>query len=106
LYAKACCGMANTAVVSTTATTIAAIDNVVFLWFISQKLSSIILYLRCFTATANNIREFINISSTNILIRNIIVTISAISIKENTTLSNIDMKSTTENPFYSGESRY
>ena len=44
-----------------TATTIAAIDKVVFLWFISQKLSSIILYLRCFTATANNIGEFVDI---------------------------------------------
>gem|GEM_PF-1329043 len=41
-------------------------------------------------------------SSTNILIRNIIVTISALSIKENDTFSNIDIESTTENPFYSG----
>ncbi len=53
--------MANAAVVSTTVTTIVAIDKVVFLWFISQKLSSIILYLRCFTATANNIEEFVDI---------------------------------------------
>ncbi len=55
--AKTCCGVANATPASATATTIDAIANVVLLWFISQKQSSSILYLRCFTASANNIGE-------------------------------------------------
>ena len=60
-YAKACCGIANAAAVIATAATIAAIAKVMFLWFISQRLFSIIVYLNCFTTTANTIGEFVDI---------------------------------------------
>jgi len=53
--------MASAAVVRTTATTIAAIDRVVFLWFISRDTNSIMLYLQCYTTTAKNIGEFVDI---------------------------------------------
>ena len=53
--------MANAAVVIATADTIAAIAKVVFLRFISQRLSSIIVYLNCFTTTANNTVEIVDI---------------------------------------------
>lgn len=51
----------NTAVVNATATTIAAIAKVVFLWFISRRVSFTILFVRCFTATPNSIGEFVDI---------------------------------------------
>jgi hypothetical protein len=61
-YAKACCGIAKAAAVIATAATIAAIAKVVFLWFIcSQSLFSIIVYLNCFTTTANTIGEIVDI---------------------------------------------
>ena len=50
---------ANATTVSATAT-IVAIDKVT-LWFISQGLSSTLLYLRCFTASANNLGEIVDI---------------------------------------------
>ena len=42
------------------AATIATIPKVT-LWFISQRLFSIIVYLNCFTTTANTIGEFVDI---------------------------------------------
>jgi hypothetical protein len=60
-YAKACCGTANATAVIATATTIATIANVMFLWFISQRLFSTMLYLRCITTTANNREEIVDI---------------------------------------------
>ena len=61
-YAIACCGMANAPAVIATAATIAAIANVVFLWFIySHSLSSIIVYLNSFTTSAKNMGEIVDI---------------------------------------------
>ena len=58
--ANACCGMANATPVSAIAATIATIP-IVTLWFISQRLSLTILYLRCFTASAKTVGEIVDI---------------------------------------------
>jgi hypothetical protein len=60
-YAKTCCGTANATAVIATAATIAAIAKVMFLWFISHRLFAIIVYLNCFTTTANNTAEIVDI---------------------------------------------
>ncbi|MGB7955557.1 MAG: hypothetical protein WCF23_16395 [Candidatus Nitrosopolaris sp.] len=53
-YSECCCSHCSAA-------TIAAIDKAVFLWFISQRLFSTTLYLRCITTTANNREEIVDI---------------------------------------------
>jgi hypothetical protein len=52
--------MANATAVSVIAVTTATIAKVA-LWFISQRISSGILYLRCFTAIARNREVFVDI---------------------------------------------
>ena len=54
--------MVNVAAVSAIVATSAAIAKVVVLvLFISQKISSSILYFRCFTSSANNTVDFVDI---------------------------------------------
>ena len=61
-YANACCGMAiATAVSAMAAVTIAAIAEVLLMWFISHTYDSTLVYLRYFTTSAKNIEGFADI---------------------------------------------
>ena len=52
--------MVNATPVNAIAATIATIPKVM-LWFISQRISPTILYLRCFTASARTVGEIVDI---------------------------------------------
>jgi hypothetical protein len=56
-----CCGTANATVVNAAAATIAAIANVILLWFIVQRYWREIVFVECYRTLFRNISEYMDV---------------------------------------------